>query len=54
MKDMCKKLDQRMAVKKNGAGDWLAERTIDNERLKATNRTLLQVPHYVHEMILVS
>jgi hypothetical protein len=43
-----------MVVKKNGAGERLAERTTDNERLKATNRTLLQVPHYVHEVILVS
>jgi hypothetical protein len=43
-----------MVVKKNGAGKKLAERTIDNEGLKATNQTLLQVPHYVHDVILVS
>ena len=40
--------------KKNGAGERLAERTIDIEGLKATNRTLLQIPHYVYEVILVS
>jgi hypothetical protein len=38
----------------NSAGERLAERTIDNEGLKATNRTLLQVPDYVHEVILVN
>jgi hypothetical protein len=39
---------------KNGVGEILEERTVDSKGLNATNQTLLQVPHYVHEVILVS